>query len=250
MAMNYTKRFKVIMTCVYLVLLACFIGLPISFLAFGSDMTPLPSPLYPYRATMQLQDDFITGNGSGAWGVLGWTSAGTLTIQGSEANRPGILRIDTGAVSGTQARISFSNSGAIDPASNHSDLWTARLNTNDANTTLRIGQGNSVAASPPGNGIYFEKLDADTNWFCVTRAAAVQTRNDSGVAVNTNFNTFFISRNSSGVAFYINGALVCSHSTNIPTQFISPFAFIINSAAAAKTVDIDYFEVKVYNLVR
>lgn len=248
--MNYSTRFKTVMTVVYIVLILCFIGLPVSFLAFGSDMQTMQSPLYPYRSTMMQQDDFITGNGSGSWGVLGWTSAGTLSVQGSETNRPGILRIDTGAVSGTQARISYSNSGAIDPAAASTTIWATRLNTNDANTTLRIGLGNSVATSPPGNGIYFEKLDADTNWFCVTRAAAVQTRTDSGIAVNTSFNTFSMTRNSSGALFYLNNALVCTHTTNIPTQFISPYVFIINSAAAAKTVDVDYFQIMMNSLVR
>lgn len=213
-------------------------------------MSSASNALYPYQSRVFLQEEFLTGNGSGSWGILGWTSAGTITVQGSEVNRPGLLRIDTGAVSGTQARISYSNSGAIDPGNNHSILWLARLNSNDGNTTLRIGQGNSVASSPPASGIYFEKLDADTNWFCVTRAGGVQTRTDSGVATSTSFVTFFTLRNSSGVFFYLNGSLVATHTTNIPTQFISPYVFIINSAAASKTVDVDYFEMKIFNLVR
>lgn len=232
----------------FFLILLC--GLPFSFLAFGSDIQTQQNPLYPYRSSMMQQDDFITGNGSGSWGVLGWTSSGTLSVQGSETNRPGILRIDTGAVSGTQARISYSNSGAIDPAAASTTLWAVRLNTNDANTTLRIGSANSVAANPPANGVYFEKLDADTNLFCITRAATVQTRTDTGVAVNTSFNTLSMTRNSSGVLFYLNNALVCTHTTNIPTQFISPYVFIINSAAASKTVDVDYFQIMMNSLVR
>lgn len=242
--MNYSTRFKTVMVVVYIVLILCFIGLPVSFLAFGSDLQTQQNPLYPYKSSVWLQDEFLTGNGSGAFGILGWTTAGTITIEGSLTNRPGIMRLNTGAVSGTQARASFSNSAALDPATNIQNLWVTQLNTNDANTTVRIGLGNSVATSPPGNGIYFEKLDADTNWFCVTRAAAVQTRTDSGVAVNTSFNDFFLNRNSAGVTWKINNSAVCgTHTTNIPTTMISPFVFIINSAAAAKTIDLDYFQV-------
>lgn len=122
--------------------------------------------------------------------------------KGSETNRPGILRLDTTAASSYASSNEFSNSGALDYSIGNIQFWIARLNTNDANTLVRIGSGNSVALSPPGNGVYFEKLDADTNWFCVTRAATVQTRTDSTVAVNTSFNTFMIARNSSGVAFF------------------------------------------------
>lgn len=232
----------------FFIILLC--GLPFSFLAFGSDIQSQQSPLYPYRSSVMLQDDFLTGNGSGSWGDLGWLSAGTVSIIGSEVNRPGIVRLDTGAVSATQARISFSNSAAYDPANPHRILWMARVNTNDANTTIRIGAGNSVATSPPTHGIYFEKLDADTNWFCVTRSGGVQTRTDSTTAVDTNFNTFLFVRNSSGATFYINGTQVCSQSTNIPTAFVSPYVFIVNSAAAAKTVDADYYEGYFFGLTR
>jgi hypothetical protein len=217
---------------------------------WGSELQTQKNPLYPYRSTMFLQDDFITGNGSGSWGDLGWISAGTVSLQNGETNRPGIIRLDTGAVAATQSRISYSNSAAIDPANTHTVLWAARVNTNDANTLVRIGSGNSVAGTPPTNGIYFEKLDADTNWFCVTRSGGAQTRTDSTVAVDTNFNAFTYTRNSSGVFFLINNTQVCSQTTNIPTTFIAPYLFIINSAAASKTVDADYFENIIYNLVR
>lgn len=244
-------KFKVVMSIVYAILLACFIGLPLSFLAFGSDLQTQQNPLYPFQSTIYLQDEFLTGNGSGAFGSLGWSTVGA-TIQGSETNRPGIMRLDTTAVAATQARMSFSNSGALDYTIGNIQFWVARVNTNDANTLVRIGAGNSVALSPPGNGVYFEKLDADTNWFCVTRAAAVQTRTDSTVAVNTSFNTFRIARNSSGVTFSINGTSVCgTHTTNIPsTTFISPLVFIINSAAAAKTIDVDYFQHSQSGIIR
>lgn len=221
-------------------------------ISHASSISTQQGYLYPYQSSMQLQDEFITGGtSSGTIGNLGWVSAGTVSGQPSEVNRPGIFRIDTGAVSGTQARISFPNSSAYDPTLPAGLIWIARLNTNDANTTLRIGAGSSVAGNPPNNGYYFEKLDADTNWFCVSRSASVQTRTDTGVAVSTNFVTFVINATSSSISYSINGVSVCGAiTTNITSAMISPYMFIINSTAASKNVDIDYFQMLYYGLTR
>lgn len=230
------------------------LGLPFSFVAFGSDLRSQQNTLYPYRSSIFLQDDFLSGTTSGGnVGELGFTiSGGTATIQASAANRLGVIRRDTSAVINTATTMPlYASSSAIDPSLSHSVFWIARVNTNDANTQLKIGSQNSAFSLAPGEGIYFEKLDPDTNWFCVTRAGGVQTRTDSTVAVSTNFDTFFYQRNSSGVTFKINNADVCgTHTTNIPTAFINPSVSIQNSAAAAKTVDIDYFEFILTGLTR
>lgn len=233
------------------------LGIILSFVlavpAIASDVALPQSPLYPYQNSLQIQEDFIGGAAaSGQIGAIGFGSTGTVAYQASIANRFGILRIDTSAVSGTLARISLYNSGVLfDTSLPHMVVWLTRLNTNDANTTVRQGLQNTAIANPPNEGIYFEKLDADTNWFCVTRAASSQTRVDSTVAVNTSFNSFRYSRNASGVQFSINGVNVCGLMTaTIPTVFNTPTVFIINSAAAAKTIDVDYFEFRIFGLVR
>lgn len=228
-------------------ILACLMALP----AFASDLTVPQSTLYPYRNSLEIQDDFMTGTtGSGSIGSIGFSSSGTITTVAGTANRPGVYRADTTAVSGTLARFSGPQSNLFLPAAAHSVLWVVQLNTNDANTTVRIGAQNSTALSPPDHGIYFEKLDGDTNWFCITRAATVETRTDSTIAVNTSFNTFAYNRNSSGVAFFINNVQVCSHTATIPTSALSPDAMIVNSTVAAKTFDVDYFQMKITGLVR
>jgi hypothetical protein len=199
--------------------------------------------LYNYRTMFSAQDDFITGlASSGGIGKLGWLTAGTSAAQASEANRPGIMRIDTGAVSGTTARISASNSSAFDPALDHTLTWIARCNTPDANTLMRIGAGSSVAANPPNNGIYFEKLDADTTWFAVIRASAAPVdRINTLVPVNTSFKVFTHVMKNNVVTFFINYQQVATIPVTTFNATISPYGFILNSAAAAKTFDVDYF---------
>lgn len=206
-----------------------------------------------YRFTIDLADEFITGGtSSGAIGLLGWQfTNGTVSQQASEANRPGIVRRATSASSGTAASMyMYGSATAFDPALPHMVHFECRLNQVDTNTTVRIGVRDSASASPPTNGIYFEKLDADTNWFVVTRAASSQTRADTGVACDTSFHSFKYFRTSTGVQFFLDTVSVGTSAATIPTAFCNPSVFIINSAAADKTIDTDYFRIRVDGLAR
>jgi len=235
----------------FFIILLC--GLPISFLAFGSDIQTQQSPLYPFQSSVFIQDEFMTGTAtSGQIGSLGWGfgGAGSVTAIAGETGRPGLYRLATGAVGGQSARITFSGSTVFDSTAAHAMIWLNRLNTNDGNTTIRIGAITPASASPPTDGIYFEKLDADTNWFCVTRVGGVQTRTDTGVAVTTNFTRYSYTRNSTGVIFILGTENVCTHTTNVPGSVMTPSTFIITSAAASKTVDIDYYQIILNSLTR
>ena len=223
---------------------------------WGSDLQTQKNPLYPYQSSIFLQDEFASGTtASGSVGSLGWNlSGGTTTFIASPfSNRIGVLRRETGAVSGTLATLQLyqGSSSFLFGTQNQMHIFLTRLVTNDANTTARMGVYNSVGANPPTEGIYFEKLDADTNWFCVTRVGGVQTRTDSTVAVDTNFNQFGFVRNSSGVTWKINYTPVCgTHTTNISTAGMNPGLQIVNSAAATKQIDIDYYQLIVTGLAR
>lgn len=199
---------------------------------------------YNFRRTFTLQEDFLGGSQStGFIGVLGWNGAGTLTVQAGLRERPGIFRIDTGAVSGTQARLNLISSTNFNRGVSHAVTWVVRPNNIDANTTIRVGVANGVSANPPNDGMYFEKLDADTTWFCVVRVASSgPARIDTGIPVAVTFNDMKYTYDGSVVRFYINNNLVASETIALPNSLVCPFMFIINSAAAAKTMDVDYFE--------
>ncbi len=230
------------------------------FVRFAQSAVTVSIPsnvaLYDPRTSLLIQDDFISGiNSNGQGGALGWSQAGTVTGVASTTNRIGVINIATGAVSGTAARINLgpmsATSAVINPAGRPSILWMVMLNTNDGDTTVRLGAANSVAGNPPNDGIYFEKGSSDTNWYCTTRAGGTQTKTDSGVAIDTSFHKFGWRRLSTGVTFYIDDvAVVSSQSTNVPTTFIGPMAYIINSAAANKSMDVDYFELQITGLTR
>lgn len=231
-------------------LMAAILALLCTLPAFASDLTIPQSTLYPYRSTLQFNDDFLFGQFlTPPMLTNGGINTGTAPI----ASHPGILNINTTAVINTVAS-AFLSSGAsaFIPSDVHNITWLARPNSNDANTVYRFGAMESPAVSPPNDGIYVEKAAADTNWFCVTRSGGVQTRVNSGISVGTTaFLSFFYFRNSSGVQFSIGGANVCSlMTTNIPTGALRPTLMIVNTAAAAKNIDIDYFEMNIFNMAR
>jgi hypothetical protein len=206
-----------------IITLVLFFCLP----AFASDLQQQQSTLYPYRRMIEIQDDFMFGiNTSGNIGYgWGFANGSTAYIASEAGGRIGLLRRDTTAASGTLARtdLSILTTSFIDPASNHSIIHVVRVNNADADTQVRLGAYAATFTNPPTSGIFFEKLFADTNWFCITRNSGVQTRVDSGVAVDTNFHTFAYTRNSSGVQFSIDNVNVCGLiTTNITGTFLDP----------------------------
>jgi hypothetical protein len=220
-------------------------------------LTPAAQPprttLYDYHTTIEIQEDFALGtNTSGNIGARGFAGSGTISqVAGEAAGRLGLFRFDTGATSGTVSRVSFNAASSVDPSVTTNLFWIVRLNTNDANTTIRVGAQNTSTANPPTHGMYLEKLDGDTDWFCITRSASVQTRTDSTIAVSTNFVKIGYLKDATGVQFTIDDVPVCGLvTTNIPTNFLSPAVQIANSANASKTVDVDYFQYKITGFTR
>ena len=227
---------------------ACLLGvLSLVQVAIASELTLENSTLYQYKILGEIQEDFVSGtNSSSQVGWLGWgVGSGTPAQIASEANRPGIFNLTTGAVSGTNARIFLRvNTELIFVGNTFLDvLWVNRLNMNDANTTARFGMWRDTAAV--NNGMYFEKLDADTNWQCEIMEASAPTRADSGVAVDTSFHDFRIVRQGNTLTqFFIDGVKVCTITATFTANAISPLAAIINSAAANKTMSLDYFQLR------
>ena len=128
--------------------------------------------------------------------------------------------------------------------------WIIKPTTADADFDLRFGLASDLTSATPTNGAYFEKLAADTNWFTTTRATT-ETRTDTGIAVSTaSYITVRMVRTSGLVLFYFNGALVATHTTTIPTAAVGPGIHILNSAAANKTMTVDYFEMTIGGLTR
>lgn len=199
-----------------------------------------------------VRDDFLAHLGSSGSGELGWTWAnGTTTATTSSLGHPGILRRDTGSGAGTVTYTRLASSGAnLLPAEMFDATWIFRQNDADTDTAIRIGFGVNSASNPPDDGIFLEKVYADTQWFAVTRASASQTRTVLATC-DTGWHRLRIRRiDASTIGFVLDDGGEVLHTTSIPTVGFTPFMQIVNQSAASKTVDYDYFSLAISGLSR
>lgn len=198
------------------------------------------------------EERFVTGaNATTGIGSHGLQSTGTIALQTPEAGNFGIVRVATGAGSGTVAYLADRGNasvGSMLPSATGVHLkFKIRHQHVDSDTRLRVGLLVDTTNGTITDGIYFEKLEADTNWFCVTRASGTQTRTDTGVAAGTGtFNTFEIMKSGTSWLFYLNRTLEATHTSgqNIPTAALKVATTCRNNAAADKTFDVTYFAAK------
>jgi len=176
-------------------------------------------------------------------GETGWTVSmiGSGSIQGNStvAGRIGVLRCITGAKSGDM--IVLHRNPNFDLSQLAWDMKLAVRYNQTTDVIRRIGFSESPTAEPPFDGIYFEKLAADANWFATTRAVSTQTRTNTGVAASTNFEEFwFSSLASGGWEFSIDGVLKATNTTNVPTDMENFSIYIKTNANFLKSFDIDW----------
>lgn len=165
--------------------------------------------------------------GASTWGCLGafgadnsGDSMGSVAI--SDDDGP-LWYVRTTASSGNGAY--FSSYGQ--PSRSGRSLRIQGYAKLEATTSERVWLGltEDVAASRDADdptidhvGFRYSTNASDTNWKCVTNDGGVGgTVNDSGVAASTtSFLWEIVETNATDFKFYINGALVCTNSTNLP----------------------------------
>jgi hypothetical protein len=215
--------------------------------------------LTPDRTRVAVEDDFLNGQTgtTATGGGLGWVrAAGAGTVIAGVAGHPGIVQIQTSATITTLATYSLSGAAATANfvGSETFDMtWIFRVGTADTDTQFRLGAMVNGGASQPSDGVYVEKLYADTNFFLVSRAGSVQTgtRLDTSVACDTGWHRFRARRiDASNVGMTFDGAAEVVVSANTPTIAINPILQIINQTAVNKTIDLDYFSLLLSGLAR
>jgi hypothetical protein len=207
--------------------------------------------------TLSLVDDFpLVGATTGQIGSLGWlestsgTAAATVLKSGISGH-PGIITIRPGTVAAGRACISLGGSGTntlVLGGGAVETTWIVRsAQTLSAFEMLIVGLGDTAAtAGDQVNGVYFQLLTGDTNWFIVTANASTRTRVDTGIAyVANSWFKLKLTVNAAGTSVQanINGTNVgTAITTNIPTAAISPMAKVDGIASGtASDTDIDFF---------
>lgn len=198
------------------------------------------------RSSAHIKDDFVAGAGtSGAIGELGWLMvSGACVYSGSTANHFGIHNLSTGATANSTAAIQLS--AHLVPSENWKATFIFSTSHVDGNTIARVGLVIGGTATQPTNGIYFERLAGENNWFAVCRSGGVQTR----VAIEAATTAFIrgeirrVSATKIGfsIGVHNNGAEDVQISTNVPTAQLIPMYMVRNVTAVDRVMGIDYFQ--------
>lgn len=210
-----------------------------------------------YRKSYTIFDDFLVGN-STITGVLGWnasTSGGTATVTAGTATNPGILRLDTSNSSTGRASVGTGMSAFLFGGGVYTNTWGVKVNVISDGTetyTVRAGFIDSQSAAPT-DGAYFMHDNSSGNWVCKTRSNSSETSTNSNVAVSTSSSFDIlkvdVNSNASEVKFYINGNLVATHTTNIPSgtnRNTGMGIMIVKSAGAtSRYIDADFCQLDV-----
>jgi hypothetical protein len=207
-----------------------------------------------------LTDDFVIGAlETGELGNLGWeyAVAGTgaaVTQSTGSASNPGQVTLNKGTTATGTAYLRI-NPTAMTLGGGKLGvkglLQIPTLPTVADDFIVRFGYGDGTTAEPV-DGAYFE-LNRGVN----TDRYIIKTSNNSGrasfnstVVCDTNFHSWRIEVNSVGtlVDFYLDGALVGSLNTQIPTAAARVAGFFLQIIGVAgtlsRTVVIDVFEAK------
>lgn len=187
------------------------------------------SPRRRFYAFCDFLQNSTTSAGAGgtdSWIVAtGGTGATIAAIDVGSLNALGIISLGIGTLSGSRSfacasgagciklgsgRARFQAKAAIHIVSDGTDTYTARMGFMD------------VFTAEPTDGCYFRYTHGTNSgkWQAVTRSNGTETATDTGVtAVADTWGRFSIDVNAAGtsVAFSIDGAVVATNTTNIPT---------------------------------
>jgi hypothetical protein len=187
------------------------------------------------------------------YGVSGGAAGSSVVYDNANALQGG-----TGTSSTSTPLVRYVSTGnGVNPYTPYSDYYviSTRVYLPDLNDGTQkyyfyVGAFNSSPTTSLLNGIAFlYDLDgsttgstASTNWQCVTGAASARTFTTTSTAVASDvWIKLTIIINDSNCFFYINGNLVATHTTNLPTVAIAPtIRMCKTSGVVSRTFAVDY----------
>jgi hypothetical protein len=181
------------------------------------------------------RDGLITVTASGI------IAAQSLAIAPNRTNQIGVHSLSTALLASNYATHASAN---VTGMYFGNGVWTYEtsinlINLSTATDRFRIisGFGSSTGAASESDGVLFTYDEggsangtvASANWQCVTASNSVRTLTTTSTAVTTgSWIKLRIEVNAAGTsaAFYVNGTLVATHTTNIPLGSASRFVLV------------------------
>jgi hypothetical protein len=206
-----------------------------------------------------LHDEFMSGAlvTTGNIGGLNWgfTANGTqaLSFLTGTASHPGQLSVGSGATSGNDTRLHLGASATAAVMVLATDLARVRaiVQISSAVSTMRFKFGYGVDISDVGSdsfgsaGAWWEFNSNDSNkWQTETRNASTSSTNTDGgadVATTTWYQLEIIRKQNGDIQFAKNGALLFTHSANLPSVACNVGFVVESNTSAARTFIVDAF---------
>ena len=183
------------------------------------------------------------------------TGAGIANITGI-ASPMGIMQATTGTTAtGASLRRHINNNAFVNNSTTkyfRLRLKFPILSTGTETFLFLAGFGNAITVANTANQVQFRYTHSENggDWTCTSRQSSVETAVNSGVAVvaGTWYN-LEIYLNTTSATFYINGTLVATITTNLPSgtsqQFGYSFGIIKSVGTTARTVQYDIHQLKI-----
>ena len=199
-----------------------------SLLSDGTDLVWDYNCLQGFLANRSLQLCYMASTSTFAAIGDSLTGNGTGTASTGDANQPPMVNYASGAVAGNAAGFygttmtiarqqpkTFAIIRLVDTTAIR--IW---ISVHDGGSTT--GTNSDDPASRSLMGFRFSTDAGDTNWRCCTKDGTTLNNQDSGVAPSTSGVTVLEMENTgSSVKFYINGTLVATSSSNLPSSTLA-----------------------------
>lgn len=181
---------------------------------------------YPTRTRTYLDDDMFIGNGAitdlesrGMWTFFVPAGAGnTIAALNLAGFGSGAIRLSHGALSaGDFIGIASANYRPSQIAAKL--LMILKEPNTDADLDRVFGFVSAVNTLTPTDGVYFRNEGTvDSNWHAITRAGGVESDTDTLIALGDTWKDLEIRVRTGVVEFFIDSALVATHTSNVPSN--------------------------------
>lgn len=172
---------------------------------------------YNYKTTGFVESDFYNLDGftvnAGVWSYT-WE-----LIEGGDSN-PGVARYSVFGSVGTDTPVTVRRDAPLHlTGSTTTAISLVKipvLSTAADEIAVQVG---ILSLSDVADGIFFvyDRLNLGANWYVRTRNGGSTTTTDTGIAVSTGWVGLQTISTPTSVTFWVDGAQVATHTTNIPT---------------------------------
>jgi hypothetical protein len=224
--------------------------------AFTCDGSGNAWAVGPIRTTLNSMPvhiflDFLSYYEGGTGANIGSPSGGGSYVNDGllSANHPGLWQIASGSVSGAGYSWGLANNNQVFGVSGSSPHWTGEYLVYLASTTsvrVRLGALHGSPGTDPNYGNFFVyDSSVNGNWHAQTSSDSGHINDqDTGIAVSSaTWYRLRVDGNNGTLTFYVNGVLVATSTTDLPSGALGWQAQAIALAnSASVTLYMDSFE--------